>query len=101
GESLWQLGRKEEAASVWTDAVQRNPQLVLVNNELAGAALTSGTAEEPDVYEKQAYKFTPNDSLYHWMLARRLQALGMTQLSKKHFEPTGQTGSGSETPNEP
>ena len=24
GESLWQLGRKEEAISVWSDAVQRN-----------------------------------------------------------------------------
>ncbi len=27
GESLWQIGRRDEAVSVWTDAVQRNPQL--------------------------------------------------------------------------
>src|SRR4029077_20385437 len=30
GESLWQLGRRGEAISVWTDAVQRNPRLALV-----------------------------------------------------------------------
>ena len=24
GESLWQLGRRDEAIEVWTDAVQRN-----------------------------------------------------------------------------
>ena len=30
GESLWQLGRRDEAISVWTDAVQRNPRLALV-----------------------------------------------------------------------
>lgn len=28
GESLWQLGRKEEAILVWTDAVQRNQNLL-------------------------------------------------------------------------
>ncbi|PYI72899.1 MAG: hypothetical protein DMF02_02415, partial [Verrucomicrobia bacterium] len=31
GESLWQLGRREEAISVWTDAVERSARLVLVN----------------------------------------------------------------------
>ena len=85
GESLWQLGRKEEAVSVWTDAVQRNPQLALVNNELAGAALASGKTEESDAYEKQADKFTPNDSLYHWMLARRLQAPWHDSIGRKAF----------------
>src|SRR5262249_34747665 len=78
GESLWQLGRRDEAASVWADAVQRNAQLVLANNELAVAALASGKREEADVYEKQADKFTPNNPLYHWVLGRRLQDLGMT-----------------------
>ena len=94
GESLWQLGRRDEAVSVWTDAVQRNAQLALVNNELAGAALASGRSEEADAYEKQADKFTPNDSLYHWMLARRLQDLGMTTLADKHFQLAGKLGSG-------
>ena len=100
GESLWQLGRRDEAVSVWTDAVQRNPQLALANNELAGAALASGKREEADVYEKQADKFTPNNPLYHWVLARRLQDLGMTQLAEKHFEQTGQVGAGAGAPNE-
>jgi tetratricopeptide (TPR) repeat protein len=100
GESLWQLGRRDEAVSVWTNAVQRNPQLALANNELAGAALASGKHEEADVYEKQADKFTPNNPLCHWVLARRLQDLGMTQLAEKHFEQTGQVGAGAGAPNE-
>jgi len=100
GESLWQLGRRDEAVSVWTDAVQRNAQLALANNELAGAALAAGKHEEADVYEKQADKFTPNNPLFHWVIARRLQDLGMTQLAEKHFEQAGQVGSGAGTPNE-
>ena len=62
GESLWQLGRREEAVSVWNDAVQRNARLALVNNELAGAARLSGNVEQADVHEKQADQFTPNNS---------------------------------------
>ena len=100
GESLWLLGRRDEAVSVWTDAVQRNPRLALANNELAGAALASGKREEADTYEQQADKFTPNNPLYHWVLARRLQDLGMSELAEKHFERAGQAGSGTGTPNE-
>ena len=94
GESLWQLGRRGEAVSVWVDAVQRNARLALANNELAGAAIASGKLEEADRYEKQADRFTPNDPLYHWVMARRLQDLGMTELAKKHFEQSGQVGQG-------
>jgi len=100
GESLWLLGRRDEAVSVWTDAVRRNPRLAMANNELAGAALASGNREEADAYEKQADKFTPNDPLYHWVLARRLQALGMSELAQKHFDQAGQAGSGAGTPDE-
>ena len=98
GESLWQLGRRDEAVSVWTDAVQRNPRLALANNELAGAALASGKREQADVYEKQGETSTPNNPLYHWMLGRRLQDLGMIQLAEKHFEQAGQVGPGGGTP---
>jgi tetratricopeptide (TPR) repeat protein len=98
GESLWQLGRRDEAVSVWTDAVQRNPQLALVNNELAGAALASDKRDEADLYERQADKSTPNNPLYHWMLGRRLQDLGMIQLAEKHFEQAGQAGAGNRAP---
>jgi len=94
GESLWQLGRRDEAVSVWTGAVHRNAQLVLANNELAGAALASGKPEEADGYEKQADQFTPNNPLYHWVLGRRLQDLGMTQLAEKHFQLAGQAEAG-------
>ena len=100
GESLWQLGRREEAVSVWTDAVQRNARLALVNNELAGAARLSGKLEEADVHENQADQFTPNNALYHWVLARRLQDLGMTELAEKHFQQAKQLDSGGEVPAE-
>ena len=86
GESLWQLGRRDEAVSVWTDAVRRNPQLVLANNELAGAAFASGKPDQADLHQRQADKFTPNNPVYHWVLARRLQDLGMTPLAEKHFQ---------------
>jgi len=89
GESLWQLGRREEAISVWTDAVERSARLVLVNNELAGAKRLSGKLEEAAAHEKQADQFTPNDPFYHWILARRLQDLGMAELADKHFQQTG------------
>ena len=100
GESLWQLGRRDEAVSVWTEAVQRNARLALANNELAGAALASGKREEANIYEEQADKFTPNNSLYHWVLARRLQDLGMTQLAEKHFQQARQLDPGGQTPSQ-
>jgi tetratricopeptide (TPR) repeat protein len=100
GESLWQLGRRDEAVSVWTDAVQRNTRLALANNELAGAARSLGKLEEASAYEKQADQFTPNDPVYHWVLGRRLQDLGMTELAEKHFQQAGQVDHGSEIPKE-
>jgi tetratricopeptide (TPR) repeat protein/ferredoxin len=100
GESLWQLGRKEEAVSVWTDALQRNSQLVLTNNELAGAARASGKLDEADLYEKQADQFTPRNPLYHWVLGRRLQDLGMTELAEKHLQQANQLGAAKEMPGE-
>src|SRR2546429_8518246 len=82
GEALWQLGRRDEAISAWTDAVQRNARLALANNELAGAERLLGKLEEASAHEKQADQFTPDNPLYHWMLARRLQDLGMTELAE-------------------
>ena len=86
GESLWQLGRKEEAISVWTDAVQRNPRLALTNNQLAGAERALGRFEQAAAYEKQADLSTPDDPLYHWMIGIRLRNLGMTELAQKHLQ---------------
>lgn len=86
GESLWQLGRKEEAISVWSEAVRQNPRLVLANNQLAGAAALLGRSEEAFAHEKQADQFTPDDPLYHWMIALRLQNVGMNELAEKHFQ---------------
>jgi tetratricopeptide (TPR) repeat protein len=98
GESLWQLGHRDEAVSVWNDAVQRNARLPLANNELAGAARLSGNVEQADVHEQQADQFTPNNSLFHWVLATRLQSLGMTDLAEKHFQQAQQLDTGGELP---
>ena len=100
GESLWQLGRRDEAVSVWTDAVKRNAQLALTNNELAGAARASGRLEEAELYEKQADQFTPSNGLYHWVLGRRLQDLGMIELAEKHLKEANQLGAAKEMPRE-
>ncbi len=100
GESLWQLGRKAEAVSVWTDAVRRNAHLVLTNNELAGAAHASGKLDEADLYEKQGDQFTPNNPLFHWVLGRRLQDLGMSELAAKHMQQANQPGAAKEMPDE-
>ncbi len=94
GESLWQLGRRDEAISVWTDAVQRNARLALANNELAAAERLSGNLEQASAHENQADQFTPNNPLYHWTLARRLQDLGMTELAEKHFQQAGEVDPG-------
>ena len=76
GESLWQLSRKEEAVSVWTDALQRNERLVLIGNELAGARRSMGLPDEATSLEKQADQFSPDDPLFHWMIALRLKTSG-------------------------
>jgi tetratricopeptide (TPR) repeat protein len=85
GESLWQLGRKEEAIAVWIDAVQRNASLALTNNLLASAEQSLGRFEEASAYENQADQVTPANPLYHWMIGLRLKALGMNELAEKHF----------------
>lgn len=86
GESLWKLGKREEAVSAWRDAVGRNANLVLANNMLAGAAALQGQSEAADDYEKQADRFTPEDPLFHWMVGLRLENVGMKTLAEKHFE---------------
>ncbi len=53
---------------------------------------------KPSVHENQADQFTPNDALYHWVLATRLQDLGMTDLAEKHFQQAKQLDSGGELP---
>jgi tetratricopeptide (TPR) repeat protein/NAD-dependent dihydropyrimidine dehydrogenase PreA subunit len=85
GESLWQLGRKEQAIAAWSDAVQSNAGLPLANNFLAGAAATMGKSADAATYEKQAEPSTPKDPYYEWMLGLRLQNLGMNELAEKHF----------------
>ncbi|HEX8736404.1 MAG TPA: 4Fe-4S binding protein [Pyrinomonadaceae bacterium] len=86
GESLWQLNRREEAVSVWSDAVKQNKNLPLANNLLAGAAASQGQPEIAAAYEKQADQSTPADPLFHWVVGLRLQNVGMNALAEKHFQ---------------
>ena len=86
GESLWQLGRQQEAVSAWRDAVGRNAGLVLSNNFLAGAAASLAQSEAAIGYETQADQFTPADPFFHWMVALRLQNVRMNALAEKHFQ---------------
>lgn len=86
GEALWQLGRRQEAVSIWNNAVKSNASLPLANNLLAGADFSQGESEAAAEYEKQADKYTPEDPLFHWMLGLRLQNVGMNELAEKHFQ---------------
>jgi tetratricopeptide (TPR) repeat protein len=74
--------------------------MALVNNELAGAKQSLGKIDEANSHERQADQFTPDNPLYHWMMARRLQDLGMAELAGKHFQRATQLDHRNELPNE-
>ena len=86
GESLWQLGRKDEAVEIWNAAVTRNSNLPLANSFLAGAAALRGDSEAALKYENQAARYIPADPLFHWMVGMRLQNIGMNETAEKHFQ---------------
>jgi len=86
GESLWRLGRRQEAVAVWNEALQKNPNLPLTSNFLLGAAASLNQTEALAEHEKQADQITPPDALFHWVLATRLQNVGMFGLAEKHFQ---------------
>ncbi len=86
GESLWQLGRREEAVAAWNAAVRGNAAIPLTNNLLAGVAASLGQSENAAAYEKQADQFTPADPLFYWVLGLRLQNVGMNDLAEKQFQ---------------
>ena len=71
-----------------------------MNNELAGAKQSLGKVHEASSHERQADQFTPNDPLFHWMIGRRLQDLGMSELAEKHFQRAKQLDPGGPRPNE-
>ena len=86
GESLWQLGRKEEAISVWNDAVRLNNDLPLANYLLAAAAASQGLNEAAATYETQAELSTPDDAAFHYMIGLRLENLRFNASAEKHFQ---------------
>ncbi len=98
GESLWRLNRKEEAMAVWSDTVERNSRLPLASNLLAGAERLSGKADQAAAHERQADEATPDNAFYHWMLGRRLENLGMSDLAQKHFQRANEIDAASRRP---
>ncbi|REJ76076.1 MAG: 4Fe-4S binding protein [Acidobacteria bacterium] len=86
GESLWMLGKKQEAISVWKDAVAKNPRLALASDFLAGAYDSFGNTGESVKYEQLANSYTPSDPYFHWMLGLRLKHVGMDSLADERFE---------------
>ncbi|MBK6723983.1 MAG: 4Fe-4S binding protein [Acidobacteria bacterium] len=85
GESLWLMGRREQAVAVWSDTVRGNARLPLAFNFLAGAAGPTGKPDAAAAYERQADQSTPNDPYFHWMLGIRLKNIGMNEQAEKHF----------------
>ncbi len=86
GESLWQLGRKDEAIAAWSDAVRQNPGLPLANEFLAGASLSQGNTEAAARYREQAEHSAPADAYFQYMLGLRLENVGMNALAEKQFQ---------------
>ncbi len=89
GESLWHLGRREDAVAMWNSAVRANPRLPIANSMLAGAANLMKTVD-PAMYERQAEQSTPNDAHFYYLLGMRLENVGMYELAEKHFSRAAQ-----------
>lgn len=85
GESLWHLGRREEAAKTWADAVNQKADLPLANNFLSAAAAIAGDKTSAEAFAADADRATPEDPRYFWMLGLRLQNLGFAELAEKQF----------------
>lgn len=86
GVALWHLGRRPEAVATWADCLRRNSSLAVSANFLAGAAALQGDTATAAEYERQAQQITPADGHFQWMLAMRLQNVGMHALAEKHFQ---------------
>lgn len=86
GEALWQLGRKDEAINVWSEAAIGNDNAVIINYMLAGAARSQQDDLAFSRYEQLAEASTPNDALFNWMIGLRLQNLGMNDLAETRFQ---------------
>jgi len=85
GEALWQLGRREEAAKTWADALNQKADLPLANNFLSAAAAVNGDKASAEAFAADADRSTPEDPRYFWMLGLRLQNLGFAELAEKQF----------------
>jgi tetratricopeptide (TPR) repeat protein len=83
GFALWQLNRRNDAVNAWAEALRQNPRLPVAASYLAGAAALAGRSDAAG-YEKQAAQLIPLDPRFHWMLALRLETLGMDELGAKH-----------------
>lgn len=86
GEALWQLGRKDEAVKIWSDAAAENDNAIIIIYMLAGSAQEQGDLAAYSRYEQLAEGATPSDALFNWMIGMRLQNLGMNELAETRFQ---------------
>ncbi|HQU93039.1 MAG TPA: 4Fe-4S binding protein [Pyrinomonadaceae bacterium] len=85
GESLWRLGRREEAIETWRLLADKSPNIVLSNYFLAGAYAAAGDQAASSRYEAISVKNVPVDAYFLWMVGQRLQNIGMAELAEKNF----------------
>jgi tetratricopeptide (TPR) repeat protein len=85
GVALWQLGRRTEAIAAWSELHGSNQALPFTASFLSGAAMAEGRTEDAARYESAAAPHIPHNAHFYWVLALRLEAMGMKQLAEKHF----------------
>jgi len=63
------------------------PVWLWLTTSLPALSVCQANSRRPVRMKQQADESTPNNPLFHWMLGRRLQDLGMTELAEKTFPP--------------
>lgn len=85
GEALWKLDRKSEAIAAWRAAIKKTEELPLATKFLAGALEATGELEVAEELDKKGDVLIPADPYFHWVIAARLENVGMIALAEKHY----------------
>ncbi len=85
GESLWKMDRKLEAIEAWQAALAKTDALPLATKFLAGALKATGDLRMSQELDQKADILIPSDPFFHWVIATRLDNVGMGELAEKHY----------------
>jgi tetratricopeptide (TPR) repeat protein len=80
------VGRLDEAVSLWREALRLRPEDVLMRSNLARALLAKGQTEEAIAECREALRLAPADARSHSTLAKALRAQGRLAEARKHYE---------------